>query len=186
MSRKQRQEPEKLETNMSAMIDVVFQLLIFFMLTLKIVEPEGDFNINMPAVGAPTQPTDDIQLPDIKVKLQANPDGSLAGLYLGQQALGNDQNSFRQLNNEIFKMISAAGADLAKEIAVSINGDAGLRYQHVIEAIQACSGKVGPDGRWVDYVERIQFVDIGDFRAGYGSREVDSTPDEKPEPNPEK
>ena len=46
MSRKERQEPEKLETNMSAMIDVVFQLLIFFMLTLKIVEPEGDFTIS--------------------------------------------------------------------------------------------------------------------------------------------
>ena len=50
---KKRVEPEKLETNMSAMIDVVFQLLIFFMLTLKIVEPEGDFNINMPAQGTP-------------------------------------------------------------------------------------------------------------------------------------
>ena len=109
MSRKARQEPETLETNMSAMIDVVFQLLIFFMLTLKIVEPEGDFNINMPAVGAPTQPTDDIQLPDIKVKLQANSDGTLAGVYLGGTSLGNDQNAFKQLNLDIFKMITAAG-----------------------------------------------------------------------------
>ncbi len=33
---------------MTPMIDVVFQLLIFFMLTLKIIAPEGDFNINMP------------------------------------------------------------------------------------------------------------------------------------------
>ncbi|MEZ6121857.1 MAG: biopolymer transporter ExbD [Planctomycetaceae bacterium] len=38
----------KIAVDMSAMIDVVFQLLIFFMLTLKIVEPEGDFDINMP------------------------------------------------------------------------------------------------------------------------------------------
>ena len=48
---RQRKQQEKLETNMSAMIDVVFQLLIFFMLTLKLIEPEGDFNINMPAMG---------------------------------------------------------------------------------------------------------------------------------------
>ena len=157
MSRKQRQEPEKLETNMSAMIDVVFQLLIFFMQTLKIVEPEGDFNINMPAVGAPTQPTDDIQLPDIKVKLQANPDGSLAGLYLGQQALGNDQNSFRQLNNEIFKMISAAGADLAKEMEVELDADYNLHFRYVINAVGACTGKIGPDGKVVKYVEKIKF-----------------------------
>ena len=50
MARRRKQSKgEKLETNMSAMIDIVFQLLIFFMLTLKIVEPEGDFNVNMPA-----------------------------------------------------------------------------------------------------------------------------------------
>ena len=39
---------EKIETQMAPMIDVVFQLLIFFMLTLKIIEPEGDFSISMP------------------------------------------------------------------------------------------------------------------------------------------
>ena len=41
---------EKIEPQMAPMIDVVFLLLIFFMLTLKIISPEGDFNINMPAV----------------------------------------------------------------------------------------------------------------------------------------
>ncbi|MCP4175481.1 MAG: biopolymer transporter ExbD, partial [Fuerstiella sp.] len=37
---------EKIEVQMAPMIDVVFQLLIFFMLTLKIIEPEGNFDIN--------------------------------------------------------------------------------------------------------------------------------------------
>ena len=143
--------------NMSAMIDVVFQLLIFFMRTLKIVEPEGDFNINMPAVGAPSQPTDDIQLPDIKVKLQANPDGTLAGVYLGGKALGNDQNSFKQLNLDIFKMITQAGADLAKEMEVEIDADYNLHFRHVINAVGACTGKVGSDGNIVKYVEKIKF-----------------------------
>jgi len=157
MSRKKRPEPEKLETNMSAMIDVVFQLLIFFMLTLKIVEPEGDFNINMPAVGAPTQPTDDIQLPDIKVKLRANPDGSLAGLYLGGTSLGNDQDAFRELNSEIFTMISGAGADLAKEMEVEIDADYNLHFRNVINAVGACTGKIGSDGKVVKFVEKIKF-----------------------------
>lgn len=157
MSRRERPGPEKMEMNMSAMIDVVFQLLIFFMLTLRIVEPEGDFNINMPAVGAPSQPTDDIQLPDIKVKLQANPDGTLAGVYLGATALGNDQNSFRQLNLEIFKMITQAGADLAKEMEVEIDADYNLHFRHVINAVGACTGKIGSDGNIVKYVEKIKF-----------------------------
>ena len=61
----------KVEVQMASMIDVVFQLLIFFMLTLKILAPEGDFNINMPlgAIGTP----DPTQTPpmDLKVSLAA-------------------------------------------------------------------------------------------------------------------
>ncbi len=48
--------PEKIELQMTPMIDIVFQLLIFFIMTFKIVEVEGDFNIKMPA-SAPTAGT---------------------------------------------------------------------------------------------------------------------------------
>ena len=39
---------QKVELQMTPMIDIVFQLLIFFIITFKIVAPEGDFNIKMP------------------------------------------------------------------------------------------------------------------------------------------
>lgn len=68
---------------MSAMIDIVFQLLIFFMLTLEIVEPEGEFNVNMPANAELGENFDENALPDINVKLRANPDGTLSGLFFG-------------------------------------------------------------------------------------------------------
>jgi len=62
---------EKINVPMAPMIDVVFQLLIFFMLTLKIVAPEGDFDINMPmGAGAPS---DELPPLDLKVRLLANP-----------------------------------------------------------------------------------------------------------------
>ena len=35
----------KVDIPMAPMIDIVFQLLIFFMLNLKIVAPEGNFNV---------------------------------------------------------------------------------------------------------------------------------------------
>lgn len=38
---------ERINPDMTPMIDVVFQLLTFFMLTLKSVIPEGDFDIRM-------------------------------------------------------------------------------------------------------------------------------------------
>ena len=44
---------DKIELQMTPMIDIVFQLLVFFIMTFKIVAQEGDFNIKMP-VSAPT------------------------------------------------------------------------------------------------------------------------------------
>ena len=37
---------------MTPMIDIVFNLLIFFVMTFKITAPEGDFNVKMPAQAA--------------------------------------------------------------------------------------------------------------------------------------
>jgi biopolymer transport protein ExbD len=45
---------EKVEIPMTPMIDIVFQLLVFFIMTFKIVSQEGDFNIKMP-LAAPSE-----------------------------------------------------------------------------------------------------------------------------------
>lgn len=48
----------KVELMMTPMIDIVFQLLIFFIMSFKIAAQEGDFNIKMPlAASAVRQPT---------------------------------------------------------------------------------------------------------------------------------
>ncbi len=65
--------PTKVEIPMAPMIDIVFQLLIFFMLNLKIVAPEGNFNINMP-IGAPAAAAAEQNLPDIKVGIVSDRD----------------------------------------------------------------------------------------------------------------
>ena len=50
---KRPSKDEKIELQMTPMIDIVFQLLVFFIMTFNVVAQEGDFNIRMPAVGAP-------------------------------------------------------------------------------------------------------------------------------------
>ena len=149
---------EESTMNMSAMIDVVFQLLIFFMLTLKIVEPEGDFNVNMPAQGQPT-PDDVVPPLDIKVKLRANPDGTLAGLYIGQRPLGVGPAAFRALNIEILKIIGSPGNELTKDTSVEIDADYNLHFHNVISAIGACTGTLDQrTGNVVKYIEKIKFA----------------------------
>ncbi|MBI1314249.1 biopolymer transporter ExbD [bacterium] len=153
-----RKPQEKLETNMSAMIDVVFQLLIFFMLTLKLIEPEGDFNINMPARGKPTEPSPDPPPLDTKVKLRANPDGTLVGVYLGSRPLGNDSDAFKRLNIEILRLIGSPDNPLAEDMAVEIDADYNLHFKNVISAVGACTGRVDPrTQRVVKYIKNIKF-----------------------------
>lgn len=149
---------DKIETQMAPMIDVVFQLLIFFMLTLKIVEPEGDFNINMP-IGAPAQSTNqDIQLSDIKVRLIADPvTGVLSDLRLGQRSLGNGNDAFARLNGEILRIIGQPGNPLMKDQEVEIDADYDLNYEFIIKAVSSCTGRM-ENGKLIRYIEKIKFA----------------------------
>src|SRR5436305_1347577 len=103
--------PSKVEIPMAPMIDIVFQLLIFFMLNLKIVAPEGNFNINMP-IGAPAPATAEQNLPDIKVGLHSDRDGNLTQITMGSKNLGNDSAAFERLNREILTIIGRPGNPL--------------------------------------------------------------------------
>jgi hypothetical protein len=82
MAKRQSKLSSKIDINMTPMIDVVFQLLTFFMLTLKTVIVEGDFNIRMP-LGASAGAAEDNPIPPLIVKMTASPDGRLSGVQLG-------------------------------------------------------------------------------------------------------
>ena len=47
---------ERIVLQMTPMIDVVFQLLVFFIFTFRIVAQEGDFHVKMPAAAPRTPP----------------------------------------------------------------------------------------------------------------------------------
>lgn len=157
-------EGEKIETQMAPMIDVVFQLLIFFMLTLKIIEPEGNFDINMP-LGAPSSASQsEADLPPLKVRLIADPDtGELANLTFNSQSLGNGPNSFLRLNAEILKSVNAlraAGPENLDKQEVEIDPDYGLQYKNIIAAISACSGRLDEKGNMIRFISKIKFAPI--------------------------
>ena len=76
----------KIPIDMTAMIDVVFQLLTFFMLTLKSVVVEGDFNIRMP-LGASAGAAEDDPIPPLILKMTATPEGRLAAVQMGGKTI---------------------------------------------------------------------------------------------------
>jgi hypothetical protein len=108
MANRESKLASKIPIDMTPMIDVVFQLLTFFMLTLKTVVVEGDFNIRMP-LGASAAPADDVPIPPLVLKMTATPEGRLAGVQMGGKSIAG-QDLLGELGGAD-AMLEAAGGD---------------------------------------------------------------------------
>ncbi|MDB5346225.1 MAG: Biopolymer transport protein ExbD/TolR [Schlesneria sp.] len=150
--------PTKIVIPMAPMINVIFLLLIFSMLSMKIVSPEANFNINLP-VTAPSHAQSHASLPVIKVGLESDRDGNLTQLTLGGTNLGNDEAAFDRLNKELLLLIGRPGHPHTKDIEVELDADYECQYQYVAKAISLCTGKSDPQTQQgARYVEKIKFA----------------------------
>ncbi|MCH5376335.1 MAG: biopolymer transporter ExbD [Planctomycetes bacterium] len=148
---------DKVEVPMTPMIDIVFQLLVFFIMTFKIVSQEGDFNIKMPLAAPSEGLPDPDKLPPMKVRLLAGPSRQLTQISLNDKVLGT---SFTRLHNEIHDVIGDdRGPGSVQETAeVELDCDYNLRYEYVINAVTAVSGYLDENGNIVKLVEKIKFA----------------------------
>ena len=156
----QSHRDDKVELQMTPMIDIVFQLLIFFIMTFKIASPEGDFNIKMP-IAAPSEGLpDDNQLPPIKIRIRADARGGLAGVLLGTNELPRGR-EFTALHGEIRAIVGddRGPGSIAANTEVELDCDYSLRYEYVVEAISAVSGYVDPrTNSIIRLIEKIKFA----------------------------
>ena len=154
MKIRNRGEAEKSSLNMTSMIDVVFLLLIFFVMTFKIVELEGDFSVRMPLAGSDSMTMDPTDLP-LKLRLQADENGKLTSMALNEISLGAD---FDQLRANVVDLIGTTAPVEGEEgPEIEIDTDYNLRYEYVIRSITAVSGyKQGNEV--VKLIEKIKFA----------------------------
>ena len=154
MKIRNRPEMQKSGLNMTSMIDIVFLLLVFFVMTFKIVELEGDFSVRMPLAGSSSVQMDPTDLP-LKLRLRADENGSLTSMVLNEIDLGTD---FDQLRANVVSLIGSTTpleGDEGPEI--EIDTDYNLRYEYVIQSITAVSGY--KDGNQVvKLIEKIKFA----------------------------
>ena len=146
----------KVELQMTPMIDIVFQLLVFFILTFKVVSVEGDFNIKMPRISQGAAPSDS-PLPPLRVRLltPSDPNAPVCGIRVGDRALA----SFEELRNEVVQQIAQRGPEAAKELEVELDPDYDLPYRFTIDAITAISGYIDPGtGQVVPLARNIRFA----------------------------
>ncbi len=149
-------EFKKIEVNLTPMIDACFLLIIFFILTLKLFSPEGDFGITMP-LSSPRQglrPTP--ELPPVKIRLTAHPDGKLAGIQMGKRKMF----SFAELHKQVHEL---AGLDRgpagSSNTEVELDCDYNLKFKYVINTLNAISGYVANDKQTIiRMIEKIRFA----------------------------
>jgi biopolymer transport protein ExbD len=147
---------DKVEMQMTPMIDIVFQLNIFFLFSLKIVSPEGDFNIRMPSAAAARSVQQSETLP-MTITIKAGTDGRLADLRLDSQSFGNGRDAFARLHQVIRNRVNdAGGPGTATDLEVEINADYDLQYDYVVKAITAVTGFI-ENGEAHKLIERVKF-----------------------------
>jgi len=112
---------EEPSINMTPMIDVVFLLIIFFMVGARIGEEEQQLDVQLPQA-AVAQP------------LLMRPDSLVVNVYQdGKILLGKRSLSLEELQKELI-----AAKDRYPDQAVIIRGEGEGRYQAVVDVLVAC------------------------------------------------
>ncbi len=152
---------EDIRLNMTAMIDIVFQLLVFFIFTFKVTAMEADFNVKMPAASEEPAPPDTALPTVIQVNLRAGGDRNIAGIDVDtdlESQSFDDAQMFSKLTDFVERVVTTEGDPLSGgQVEVEFTIDQSLRYKYTVNAIEAVSGKILPDRSVKRLIEKIKF-----------------------------
>jgi biopolymer transport protein ExbD len=147
----------KVEMQMTPMIDVVFQLLTFFIMSFKVALPEGDFNIRMPVGGVGDQPPS-----SLSVVMRSNADGGLSSLVFEGEELfaGQVDVCYERLHARVLTLAQNLGGPetLTEPPTVRVDCDYGLRYEFVIRTVTEVSGHREDSGRVLRLFDKVDFA----------------------------
>jgi biopolymer transport protein ExbD len=157
MKLRKKHVDEKIELSMTALIDIVFLLLAFFVMTFKVSAQEGDFNIRMPTPGnGSAADTSEIAM---KLRLRSDGNGNLQEIILNENlAFGTD---FNALRGKIVELVGDTSGPTESEEGpeVEIDLDYDLQYKYIISAITSVTGYRSGDNV-VRLIQRIKFAPV--------------------------
>jgi biopolymer transport protein ExbD len=157
MKLRKKNTDEKIELSMTALIDIVFLLLAFFVMTFKVSAQEGDFNIRMPTPGTGSA-ADSTELA-MKLRLRADGEGNLQDIVLNDNlSFGTD---FNALRGKIVQLVgdTSGPSDEEQGPEVEIDLDYDLHYKYVVSAITSVTGYKSGDNV-VRLIQRIKFAPV--------------------------
>lgn len=143
---------------LASWIGVILLLMAIALSTLQSNAKESDFQRHLPIEQLATASSTN-RLADIRVGLRSDVAGTLTEITVGQYSLGGDDAVFERLNAEILRLLTRNGNPLGQTVEVEIDADYELRYEYVIRAVAACSGRIDHQTQeLVRFVERIKFT----------------------------
>jgi biopolymer transport protein ExbD len=146
---------DEIIVQMTPMIDIVFQLMCFFLFTFKIALPEGDFSIRMPAAQRSTA-SNPSERPLLRIRLRADEKGELAAVQLGDVSISGDA-PFYQLQSKVREVIGDAAGPASSDQEAEIDADFNLKYRYTMNAVTAVTGYIDETGQQHKLIERVRF-----------------------------
>ena len=124
---------EKVELQIAPLIDVVFLLLIYFMVSARLKRPEADLSLALPgSVSVSSQ----MEMPDEQI-IEVLPDG---GIVLNSKVYNaQDKSDLVGLEYTLLRYRQAAQLSKTKAM-ITIAADDDAVHERVIDVLNACAG----------------------------------------------
>lgn len=130
--RQRRRQHQAVEMQMGPMIDMVFLLLVFFMVTAKPIQPESDISLGLPGTMAQEEP---VELPD-EQRIEILADGRIVLNELELAAAGDT--TMPRVVQTLSRLRQSA--DLNQSAAlVTIDAHDDVPHQRVVNVFDACA-----------------------------------------------
>ena len=122
---------EQMQLQMTSMIDVVFLLLIYFIVTANFTIDEGTLLATMPGNSSQDRPEDDLD-PPVNIELTSADDGVTYAIVVNGQRIDDATALSGFMKNRV------ATAQMKIDDIVQIKPQGVVRWQHVVNVFNAC------------------------------------------------
>ena len=127
-----RRDQQLVEIQMGPMIDMVFILLVFFMVTAKPIKQESDISLGLPGTVSAEESVD---LPD-EQRIRIESDGSIV---LNDSVLGQPEDAaLNELVVTLKRFKESADANKADAL-VTLDAADGAIHQRIVDVLNACA-----------------------------------------------
>ena len=120
------------EMQMGPMIDMVFLLLVFFMVSAKPVKQESDINIGLPGTVAQEEA---LEIPD-EQRIQIQPNGQVV---LNDQPMDSPASAEMPALLSTLKRFKESADSNKTEALITIDADDAANHERIVQVLNACA-----------------------------------------------